>query len=253
MPAPISTLIPRKQNLHRSARVYTPWVLRAYDIVVLWFSNNWAWRCPTPTVLLPFFKKHVADQTHLDIGVGTGYFPAHAVDQLCKVKQVYLADLNTTALRMASERLEGAGYQGNLQAIVHDVFEPLPLSINRPVDSISLFYLFHCLPGAFPEKAERVLPRLAQALTSGGTLYGATILGKGVKHNWVGNLLMGRYNGKGIFCNYEDSEEGLVQALKMYFIDVNVEVVGVVALFVAKQPVRKLALRLPAPHLTITY
>jgi hypothetical protein len=55
------------------AAIYTPIVLKLYDWWVLEVSNRLAWRCPTSTVLLPFFAAHVGAR-HLDVGVGTGYY-----------------------------------------------------------------------------------------------------------------------------------------------------------------------------------
>ncbi|KAJ3556160.1 hypothetical protein NM688_g2177 [Phlebia brevispora] len=222
--------------IHDSAKVYTPFLLRLYDFVVLWLSNRYAWRCSTGDVLLPFFKAHVGSQAHLDIGVGTGYYPSNAVGTLSNTKIVSLADLNPHTLQLAETRLRGAGYKGDLRTAEHDVFQPLPQSLGTQFDSISLFYLFHCLPGAFPEKGTDVLSRLAPVLARDGTLYGATILGKGVSHNWFGRRLMGLYNKKGIFGNTEDSVEGLTEALKHYFEEVDVKVIATVALFVAKRP-----------------
>ena len=71
-----------------SARYYTPLFLRLYDVFVLWFSNRFAWRCPTPTVLLPFFKAHIGTEAHMDVGVGTGYYLEKSVDVLSKTHHV---------------------------------------------------------------------------------------------------------------------------------------------------------------------
>lgn len=225
------------QPVHDSAKVYTPFTLRLYDFVVLWFSNRYAWRCSTTDVLLPFFQAHVGTEAHLDVGVGTGYYLSHSIGVLRKTKRICLADLNSNTLRTAGDRLRGAGYKGDLDTIEHDVFRPLPTTAEETFDSISLFYLFHCLPGSFPKKAEEVISQLAPVLAPEGILYGATILGKGVSHNWIGRWLMGLYNKKGIFSNRDDSVEGLTAALEKYFEDVEVKVVGMVALFVAREPI----------------
>ena len=55
-------------------RVYTSRFLSFYDLVVLrWFSNT-AWRCPA-AVVTSLYDTHVS-ANHLDVGVGTGYFGA---------------------------------------------------------------------------------------------------------------------------------------------------------------------------------
>ncbi|KAJ3530064.1 hypothetical protein NM688_g7765 [Phlebia brevispora] len=224
------------RRTRNSTKVYTPLALRLYDFIVLRLLNRYAWGCSTENVLLPFFKAYVGSEAHLDVGVGTGYYPAHAISRLAKTKLICLADINPTTLQMAGTRLLEAGYKGELRVVEHDVSNPLPSSLNTSFDSISLFYLLHCLPGTFPEKAKDVLSKLVPALAPDGTLYGATILGKGVRHNWLGRYLMKLYNKKGVFGNAEDTEEGLVEALDRYFDDVEVAVTASVALFVARKP-----------------
>ena len=67
-------------------------------------------------------------------------------------------------------------------------------------------------------------------------LFGATVLGKGVEHNWAGRFLMRIYNKKGIFGNLDDGAEVFLKELKANFEDVETEVKGVVLLFVARRP-----------------
>jgi hypothetical protein len=86
------------------------------------------------------------------------------------------------------------------------------------------------------EKAH-VFANLKHALAEGGVLYGATILGDEAGHNGFGSKLMEVYNKKGIFSNRNDSVEGLRTALALHFAEVEIEVVGKVALFTAKVPV----------------
>jgi hypothetical protein len=71
-------------------------------------------------------------------------------------------------------------------------------------------------------------------LEPGGVLFGGTILGRGVTHTRIGQRLMQVYNAKGIFSNAEDDERGLERGLASKLKDVEIEVVGAVALFVAK-------------------
>lgn len=220
--------------MHPSARTYTPLALRLYDFVVLQFSNTFAWRCPTDTALLPFFIQHLGQKSHLDVGVGTGYYPSQAAHLLHDV-DVSLLDLNPATLEKAAGRLEGAGYpRSRVKTITHDVFTPLPDELKGQYDAVSLFYLLHCLPGELSEKARIVFAQVAPALRQGGILYGATILGTGVQHNWIGKMLMRVYNKKGIFGNTEDSEAELRGALEDYFEEVEIHIVGTVALFVGK-------------------
>lgn len=221
------------------AAVYQPIVLKVYDIFVLKFSNNHAWRCPTTLNLRPFFTKNLS-QNHLDIGVGTGYYLHQAIISraLTQNSKVTLLDLNPNALDAASKQLEhGAGIKA--QKLQWNAMKPLPLlsSDATPMkfDSMSLFYLLHCMPGPLSAKTY-IFGHLTNNLSSNGVLYGATILGKGkrIRHNLLGCFLMWVYNRKGVFGNVDDTEEGIVSTLKEYFEDVKTSVVGVVLLFRAQ-------------------
>ena len=176
----------------------------------------------------------------MDVGVGTGYYTAESARELAGTRTVCLVDVNPDALGMAGGRLEEAGYEGEVETVEHDVFKPLPEALHGRFDAVSMFFLLHCLPGAFPEKADKVVANFVPALTEDGTLYGATILGcgPGVEHNAIGRFLMRSYNQKRIFGNTADSEDGLRKALKRCFEHVEVRVHGTVALFAARRPLR---------------
>ncbi|CDO71976.1 hypothetical protein BN946_scf184943.g10 [Trametes cinnabarina] len=250
-----------------SVSVYTHFALRFYDFIVLTISNRFAWRCPTASVLLPFYQQHLREFTpghlsytflihsshalppykngilllresaHLEIGAGTGYYPAASSARLAKgVKVVTLLDLNPNTLAYARSRLANAGFKGDIECVHRDVFEPLPDTMRARYDSIALFYLFHCLPGTFPKKATDVFKAVVPALAPGGVVYGATILGSSAGHNWFGRRLMKLYNRKGIFGNAQDTLEGLREALEESFEESEVRVVSVVALFTARTP-----------------
>lgn len=210
------------------ASIYSPFVLALYDAWVLGISNRHAWRCPTTEVLLPFFRKH-AGAVHLDVGVGTGFYPARA--RLPQTTRVTLLDLNPSSLQAARRRLDRA----TTTIVRHDVMHPLPARRMGHFDAISLFYLLHCLPGSMAEKA-CVFAHLKRHLAPDGVLYGATILGDAAAHNRFGRRLMALYNRKGIFGNRDDTQASLEAALARHFARVEVRVVGTVALFEARQP-----------------
>jgi hypothetical protein len=96
-----------------------------------------------------------------------------------------------------------------------------------------MFYLLHCLPGTFVEK-QKVIVNLMRHLAPDGVLYGATILGDTVNHNGFGRVLMRAYNGKGIFCNREDTLPMLRKMLESLFQQVDISLHGKVALFTVK-------------------
>ena len=67
-------------------------------------------------------------------------------------------------------------------------------------------------------------------------MYGATILGEGVEHNAFGRTILGYGHREGFFCNREDGKGGLEAGLAEWFDEVEVRVVGTVALFVGRGP-----------------
>lgn len=212
-------------NTQSGAKVYTPLTLKLYDWWVLKISNKYAWKCPTDDRLLTFFLNNLR-KNHLDIGVGTGYY----LQQVPMTSTLSLMDLNANSLKATTSRLGADRIHAQLQ---HDVLQPLPKEWCNRFDSISMFYLIHCLPGSMEFKEQAII-NAKQALTQNGQLFGATILGAGVTHNAFGRKLMSVYNKKGIFSNLNDSVEALHQALSNHFTHVTIQQTGKVALFTAE-------------------
>ncbi|KAJ7433720.1 S-adenosyl-L-methionine-dependent methyltransferase [Mycena latifolia] len=229
----------------KGAAVYSHTALRFYDRVVLGPCFSYAWRCPTKTQLIPFFKTNTtptsSDSTHsrrlLDIGVGTGFFLEHA--HLTSVSSLTLVDLNPNCLEVASARARRAHPRIDCSTVLADFLTPDGLASRvgeGPFDAISVMLLLHCLPGP-PSRKAAALVRLKNLLTKeSGVLFGATILGKGVTHNLFGRLLMWWLNSKGIFDNREDEVTSFVAPLEEAFDEVKWRIVGKVLLFEAKGP-----------------
>ncbi len=209
----------------RSYAIYTPTLLRWYDVIVLGISNPLIWRCPTGR-MLEFFNRHVSGN-HLDVGVGTGYFL-----ERCRFPvehpRVVLMDANPHCLTAAACRL--ARYQP--QTIRSDVLRSIDYDGER-FDSISLNYVLHCLPGTLAQKSV-VLDHLRPLLHPGGVLFGATLLAGGVARSWAARWLMGVYNRRGIFGNAADTLDDLQRELQRRFEEVRIEVIGCAALFVGQ-------------------
>ncbi|KAJ5153132.1 uncharacterized protein N7482_009610 [Penicillium canariense] len=208
------------------AALYSPFTLYFYNYWVLGVSNSYAWCCSTKDIQLPFFRKFMG-QRHLDIGPGTGYYLANA--GVPETTEMTLMDLNPNSLETAKSRFG----RPSTRTVKADVLEPLPLS--GVYDSISVFYLLHCLPGPL-ERKMKLFANLKPLLAEGGTIYGTTILGKDVHHNWLGRILMNLYNSKGYFGNWEDGESGIRTALCRNYKKVEIKVVGRVLMFSASQP-----------------
>jgi ubiquinone/menaquinone biosynthesis C-methylase UbiE len=204
--------------------VYNPLILFFYDTLVLWFSNNYAWKASTAR-MLDFYNQHVGAQ-HLDVGVGTGYFLDH-----CRfptsTPDITIVDLNANSLHTTARRI--ARYQPSM--VRANVLESLP--ITTAFDSIGINYLLHCLPGTMESKAV-VFQHLKPLLKPGGVLFGTTILGQGVPHNALARTLLRTYNAKGIFGNTQDSQAALQRALSQHFNEYDLHIVGCVAFFQAR-------------------
>jgi hypothetical protein len=212
------------EDIEAGQAVYTPRVLRLYDLLVLGLSNRFIWKCPTPR-LLAFYDAHVTGN-HLDVGVGTGYFLDRCHFPAASPR-VALMDLNENALRFAANRIARAAPK----TFRRNVLEPIVFDA-EPFDSIGVNYLLHCLPGSIAEKAI-VFDHLRPLMRDGAILFGSTLLQGGVARSAAARRLMAFYNAKGVFSNARDDLDGLRSALEARFRDVSIEVVGCAALFSA--------------------
>ncbi|WDI40193.1 class I SAM-dependent methyltransferase [Bremerella sp. P1] len=212
-------------DVNSGHQVYTPKLLRWYDLIVHGVSNRWFWSCPTQ-LLEAWFDDH-ATNNHLDIGVGTGFF----LDR-CSVfspdARIGLLDANPNCLAAAAKRIERY-HPETIQANLAEPFEQL----TEPFTSVSLMYVLHCLPGdqAF---RKRVIEHASAVLTKDGKLFGATLLGKPSPTSWLGRQVMASYNRKGIFGNEQDTLESLKEVLETSLVDIEIQQVGSVALFVGR-------------------
>ena len=204
--------------------IYTKNLLSIYDTLVLGLSNSFVWRCPTK-ILRKVFTEN-ASNNHLDVGVGTGYYPDKCFVE--NKRRLALFDLNDNSLAASAKRNQRFNpevYKGN-------VFDTLHLDCDK-FDSISLNYLLHCLPGNMQDKAV-VFKNLSEWLNPNGVLFGSTILGKGYEKGFSARVLTDFYNNKGVFDNLNDDLEGLEQALNQYFEEVDIKIENCVAIFMAR-------------------
>ncbi len=214
-------MAPTHEQAAAGQAVYTPRMLRLYDLIVLGISNRFIWKCPTPR-LLQLYNDNVSNN-HLDVGVGTGYY----LDR-CRFPsdqpRIALLDMNPNCLQATAARI--ARYSPTCHTA--NIFEPLEFGGTK-FDSIGLNYVLHCLPGTIGEKLIAVR-NLAELLHPGGVLFGATLLHKGVPRGWPARRLMDLYNCKQIFSNTEDDLATLEQGLAAVFDSYEIEVVGCAAL-----------------------
>lgn len=202
--------------------IYTPVSLRFYDLAVHGLSNRFAWLCPTSRIV-DLYRRHLSSN-HLEAAVGTGLFLDRAGGSF---DQLVLLDINAHCLDVAGARLsrfEPQSRQANLLA---------PITLDRsPFESVGLTYVLHCLPGTMSEKLVAV-DHLKPLMADGATLFGATILGHGVRANAPARALLRAYNRRGVFNNLDDDLDALRAGLERRFGHVEVEQHGLVALFCA--------------------
>lgn len=212
------------EQVEAGQAVYTKRTLAAYDLLVLGMSGKLIWKCPSGR-LEAHYNQHITSN-HLDVGVGTGYFPDR-----CRFPspnpRIALMDLNLHTLDFASRRI--ARYRP--ETYRHNVLEPISIKIGK-FDSVCINLLLHCLPGRISAKAD-AFDHLKELMNPGAVLFGATLLHDGVQSSWLAKHLMQLYNEKGIFSNRHDDLDGLSQELNNRFRDVRIEVVGSAALFSA--------------------
>lgn len=201
---------------------YSKRILLIYDVGVLGFSNAFVWKCPTREIRR-FYRRH-ASARHLDVGVGTGYFPDHCTFPT-PAPALTLIDLNPNSLGAGARRLR----RYHPTTILDDA-ATATRPATAPFDSIAITYFLHCLPGSMDDKS-RVFAHLADWLAPGGVIFGTTILGAGVPHSPLARRFLGFYNRRGVFRNHEDSLEGLIGVLRDHCHSGAVRTVGSVAFF----------------------
>lgn len=97
-------MIGQDEEARRGAAVYSKRVLGLYDVLVVYLSNTFVWRCGRDRMTERYNQNLSA--RHLDVGPGTGWYLANAC--LPSDATVTLLDLNTNSLASASARLGDA-------------------------------------------------------------------------------------------------------------------------------------------------
>lgn len=220
----------RDDPAYRGQSDYTPSVLRMYDPFVLGFAARFVWRCRT-SLLVDRYRRYIRNG-HLDVGPGTGYFLGHS--GLPDASRVTILDPNPNVLRHVTRRLTHL----DVTAVEADVLKPRPVA--GPFDTAALHLVIHCLPGPMSRKAVAVA-NVAAVLAPNGTLFGASVVGTSGSHTWLARRYLRVLNWQGGFDNLDDTEDGLGKILAASFEQVELEIVGSIAIFAATSP------RQPAP------
>lgn len=212
------------RDVAAGAAIYSNLVLSIYDLEVLFFEIPWVFKCPLQE-LKDFYADHVTTE-HLEVGVGTGYFPSKTLN-ISNHRNLHLLDLNPNSLKKTASRLKA--FQPTCH--LHNVFERLPGGLPK-FKSIAIMNFLHCLPGTMLEK-ESVIANLKSALQEGGVIFGVTALGEGVEMGVIHKAFNHFHNYMGIFTNRHDNKNDLENILSNHFKHSSVKTIGAYALFFA--------------------
>jgi ubiquinone/menaquinone biosynthesis C-methylase UbiE len=215
----------REDPAHAGQAVYSRGFLSVYDVFAYGFTHPVLWRCPKAR-LVEHYDAHVSAR-HLDIGVGTG-----ALLDACRfpvaAPEITLMDLNPNSLAAASRRLVRYAPRTHRSNVLADWrLEPAAYG------SVAMTHLLHCLPGSMAAKGV-AFEHARRVLAPGGTLFGVTILGKGVRISPLARAVMALSNRRGILHNWNDGPAELDAALAAVFPEREVRVHGMLALFSAR-------------------
>jgi SAM-dependent methyltransferase len=217
--------VKRDDPAYAGQRDYGPLLLRLYDPIVIRHVGRIVWRVPDG-VLLDRFRARVRPN-HLDVGPGTGWFLDHS--DLPDGTPITILDPNTHVLDHVSKRLA----RFDVTAVEADVLKPLP--VTGPFASAALHLVIHCLPGP-QERKQLAVTNVARVLAPDGILFGATVLGMRGPQTRLSRAVLRVFNAQGGFDNLDDTEESVRTMLEAEFDDVQMEVIGALALFAATGP-----------------
>lgn len=216
-----------ERTSRRDRIVYSQITLLTYNLLVLRGTVPLFWRCPVRAIR-ELYDDSVGAK-HLEIGAGSGYFPARARYPVAR-PEITLVDRNTGPLDYAGRRLA----RWRPTRVRADVLKPLPLAEGN-FDSVALSLVLHCLPGDIRTKGE-VLGRAAEVVRPGGVVFGSTILTSGVPMSRPARLLNRALNARGVFHNERDDLDDLREQLDRRFAEHTLTVHGCVALYRARTP-----------------
>lgn len=200
-------------------------LLAIYDWWVLGFMAHVVLRSPTRLMVERY--RSLLGPRHLDIGPGSGYFVDVAA---LEGVELTLLDPNRDVLDHCTNRLS----RFTPIVVEADVLKPLP--VQGPFDSVALSAVLHCLPGPMEAKGKAVR-NAASVLHPEGVLFGGTVLGLDERHTAPARAFLKAANRQGGFDNLDDTRDGLEAILSASFTEVDIDVVGSLALFTATNPI----------------
>jgi SAM-dependent methyltransferase len=212
---------------YKGQRDYGPALLAIYDWWVLGVMANLVLRSPTELIVERY--RPLYGRRHLDVGPGSGYFvDVAAPDDI----ELTLLDPNRHVLDHCAKRLS----RFDPTLVEADVLKPLP--VRGPFDSVALSAVLHCLPGPMEAK-EPAIEHVASVLDTRGVLFGVTVLGADAAHSVPARAFLRIANLQGGFDNLGDTVEGVESMLTRWFSEVEIDIVGSLAHFTARSPIRR--------------
>ncbi|TGJ78724.1 hypothetical protein E0Z10_g10050 [Xylaria hypoxylon] len=223
----------------RTGAYYPPFFLKLYQHYVLGYTLPVLWGCDVQAILVPYFTEGFT-ANHLDCGVADGFFPCRALEKLGVTEggcHLTLLDLNPSSLEAARNRLLSLAPNMDVRCVKADIKASLPEELaGSSFTSISMFNLFHCVPGGVTKW--QAISTYKGALSDDGMLTGCTVLGKSYTTGPFAWLHMRFFNLLGPFSNWDDAREDVEKVLHQEFSEVETKLVGMVLLFRARKPKR---------------
>ncbi|VAX00338.1 hypothetical protein MNBD_GAMMA21-653 [hydrothermal vent metagenome] len=217
----------RNRTVFDGVQIYSRLLLFFYDTLIMRLLTPYVWRCKA-TNYLKLYHAYMTPN-HADIGVGTGYCLDRCQYQPGQVR-IALIDLQQNCLDYSARRLKRFSpeqYQRNALEPVHINAETF--------DSIALGGILHCIPGDMQDKG-KVFDSFAPIMNETTCVFGYTILNKGVRKTHLSRVIFYVLQKLKVINGIHDSAEQLKIELHNRFHHSEVDVIGSVAIFVAKQP-----------------
>ena len=161
----MTTRAPDAADGEAGQRIYTPLVLRAYDLVVLGFSNRFAWHCPSERMLGRYDPTRPAPPRSRGRD--------RLVPRPLHVARRAAGDHTARPKRELAVGRGPASRAVRAAAVRANALDPLPLGDVR-FESAAANYLLHCLPGPIEAKAAALAANVRPYLEPGGVLFGST-------------------------------------------------------------------------------
>ena len=206
-------------------RIYHPVLLSFYDFLIMKVLTPYVWRCPADNYTQLY--QDCMSRNHADVGVGSGYVLDRCAYQPGSVR-IGLFDLQKNCLDYTARRIA----RFTPETYQCDALKPIQVGTRR-FDSIALGGILHCIPGDMVQKGI-VFDSIKPLMHAHTTVFGYTILNQGIQKTALSKSVYFILQKLKVINGLHDSASQLKHELKQRFNDVDVNVIGCVAVFVAR-------------------